>query len=65
MKVFSKFPNLNISKRNFLLVMCIAKNLIWTTLEVNFSIYIYVYVYIELTFNKNPPIRNKSQQIRI
>ncbi len=43
--------------------MCIVKNLIWTTLEVNFSIYIYVY--IELTFNKNPTNSQQISQIRI
>ncbi len=39
MKIFSKFPTVNISKVNFLLVICIAKNFIWTTLKVIFSIF--------------------------
>ncbi len=39
MKIFSKFPTVNISKLNFWLVICIAKNLIWITLKVIFSIF--------------------------
>ncbi len=39
MKIFSKFPTVNISKLNFWLVICIAKNFIWTTLKVIFSIF--------------------------
>ncbi len=39
MKIFCKFPTVNISKLNFLLVICIAKNFIWTTLKVIFSIF--------------------------
>ncbi len=39
MKIFSKFPTINISKLNFWLVICIAKNFIWTTLKVIFSIF--------------------------
>jgi len=39
MKIFSKFPTVHISKLNFLLVICIAKNLIWTTLKMIFSIF--------------------------
>ncbi len=31
MKIFCKFPTVNISKLNFWLVICIAKNFIWTT----------------------------------
>ncbi len=38
MKIFSKFPTINISKLNFWLVICIAKNFIWTTLKMIFSI---------------------------
>ncbi len=37
-KDISKFPTVNISKRNFLLVICIAKNIIWTTLKAIFSL---------------------------
>ncbi len=33
------FPTVNISKLNFWLVICIAKNFIWTTLKVIFSIF--------------------------
>ncbi len=33
MKIFCKCPTVNISKLNFGLVICIAKNLIWTTLK--------------------------------
>ncbi len=39
MKIFSKFPTVNVSKLNFWLVICIAKNLIWTTLKMIFSIF--------------------------
>ncbi len=33
------FPTVNISKLNFWLVICIAKNFIWTTLKMIFSIF--------------------------
>ncbi len=39
MKIFCKFLTINISKLNFWLVICIAKNFIWTTLKVIFSIF--------------------------
>ncbi len=39
MKIFCKFPTINISKLNFWLVRCIAKNLIWTTSKAVFSIF--------------------------
>ncbi len=39
MKIFCKFTTVNISKLNFWLVICIAKNFIWTTLKVIFSIF--------------------------
>ncbi len=39
MKIFSKFPTVNISKLNFWLVICVAKNFIWTTLKMIFSIF--------------------------
>ncbi len=39
MKIFSKFPTINILKLSFWLVTCIAKNFIWTTLNVIFSIF--------------------------
>ncbi len=39
MKIFSKFPTVNISKLHFWLVICIAKNFIWTTLKMIFSIF--------------------------
>ncbi len=39
MKIFCIFHTVNISKRNFLSVICIAKNIIWTTLKVIFSIF--------------------------
>ncbi len=39
MKIFSKLPTVNISKLNFWLVICIAKNVIWITLKVIFSIF--------------------------
>ncbi len=39
MKIFSTFPTINISTLNFWLVICIAKNFIWTTLKMIFSIF--------------------------
>ncbi len=39
MKIFCKFPTVNISKLHFWLVICIAKNFIWTTLKTIFSIF--------------------------
>ncbi len=39
MKIFSEFLTVNIKKRNFWLLICIAKNLIWTTLKMIFSIF--------------------------
>ncbi len=39
---FCKFPTVNISKLNFLLVICIAKNCIWTNLKVIFPIFLYI-----------------------
>ncbi len=39
MKIFCTFLTVNISKRNFWLVICIAKNFIWTTLKMIFSIF--------------------------
>jgi len=39
MKIFCKLPTVNISKLNFWLAICIAKNFIWTNLKVIFSIF--------------------------
>ncbi len=39
MKIFFKFPTINISKLNFRLVICIAKDFIWTTLKAIFTIF--------------------------
>ncbi len=41
MKIFSKFPIINISKLNFWLLICIAEILIWTSLKMIFSIFIF------------------------
>ncbi len=38
-KIFSKCPTVNVSKRNYWLVICIAKNFILTNLKVIFSIF--------------------------
>ncbi len=35
-KIFCEFPTTNILKRNYWLLICIAKNVIWTTLKVIF-----------------------------
>ncbi len=45
MKIFCKFPTVNISKLNYWLVICIAKNFIWTTLKMIFSIFWYFCTY--------------------
>ncbi len=37
--IFCKFPTVNIPKHHFWLVICIAMNLIWTTLKAIFSIF--------------------------
>ncbi len=39
MKIFCKSPTVNISKLNYWLLICIAKNFIWTTLKMIFSIF--------------------------
>ncbi len=39
MKIFSAFITVNISQLHFWLVICIAKNFIWTTLKMIFSIF--------------------------
>ncbi len=43
MKIFCEFPTANISKLNFWLVICIAKDFIWTTLKVIFSIFRFLF----------------------
>ncbi len=48
MKIFSNFPTVNISKYIFLIVICIAKNFIWTTLNVIFSIFVTLSVKTQL-----------------
>ncbi len=44
MKIFSTFPTVNISKHDFSLVICIAKNLIWTTLNGIFSVFLHTQI---------------------
>ncbi len=41
MKIFCTFPIINMSKLNFWLAICIAKNFIWTTLKAIFAIFRY------------------------
>ncbi len=60
MKIFSKCPTVNISKLNFWLVICIAKNFIWTTLKMIFSIFRFfctlrfqIYKYCPIITNHN------------
>ncbi len=38
-QIFSKYPTVNRSKLDFWLVICIAMNLIWTTLKAIFSMF--------------------------
>ncbi len=61
MKIFCKFPTINISKLNFWLVICIAKNFIWTTLKMIFSIFRFfctlrfqIYKYCPIITNHTP-----------
>ncbi len=42
MKIFGKFHTLNILKLNFWLVICIAKNFIWTALKEILNITIFL-----------------------
>ncbi len=68
MKIFCKFPTLNISRLIFLLVICIAKNFVWTTLKAIFSIFwyfctlrfqIFKYLYLsQILFYPNKPYIN-------
>ncbi len=56
MKIFCKFPTVNISKLKKIYAICIAKNFIWITLKAIFSIFrfflhpqipdVYAYVYV-------------------
>ncbi len=60
MKIFSTFPTINISKLNVCLVICIAKNFIWTTLKAIFSILRYwVRFFCTLRFQIYPYINGK------
>ncbi len=52
MKIFCTFPTVNISKLNFLLVICISKNFIWTILKAIFSI-CWVFVPSDPRFSNN------------
>ncbi len=53
MKIFCKFPTILISKLNFWLVICIAKNFIWTTLKLIFSIYIFFFAPLDSRFSNS------------
>ncbi len=64
MKIFCKFPTVNISKLNFWLVICIAKNFIWTTLKMIFSIFRFFctlrfQIYKILSYHNKPYINGK------
>ncbi len=58
MKIFCEFPTINISKLNFWLVICIAKNFIWTTLKAIFSIF-WLYLNQILSYPNKPYINGK------
>ncbi len=60
MKIFSKCPTINIFKLNFWLVICIAKNLIWTTLKMIFSIFRFFCTLIFQIFKYCPIITNHT-----
>ncbi len=66
MNIFCKFPTVNISKLNFWLVICIAKNFIWYNFKGDFLngkiIFIYIYIYyIYFTYLFSFQIMYKSQ----
>ncbi len=50
-KILVNFPTVNISKRIFWLIICIAKNLIWTTLTMIFSIFFYFFAFSDSRFS--------------
>ncbi len=54
MNIFSKFPIINISNLNFWLVICIAKNLIWTTLKLISSLFMYICLHPHISANYCP-----------
>ncbi len=62
MKIFSKFPTVNISKLNYWLVICIAKNFIWTSLKMIFSIF---RLFCTLRFQYCPIITNHTSMERL
>ncbi len=53
MNIFCKFPTVNPLKLNFLLVICIAKNFIWTNLKVIFSIFRFFFVPSDSKFSSS------------
>ncbi len=65
MKIFSKFPTVNISKLNFWLVICIAKNFIWTTLKMIFSIFRFFCTLRFQIFKYCPIITNHTSMERL
>ncbi len=63
-RYFVNFPTINISKLNYWLVICIAKNFIWTTLKAIFSIFfIFLHPQIPdfpiLSYHNKPYINGK------
>ncbi len=46
MKIFCKFPIVNISKLHFWLLICIAKDFIWTTLKAIFSVFLFLIFFL-------------------
>ncbi len=67
MKIFSKFPTVNISKLNFLLLICIAKNFIWLnlTLKMIFSIFKFFCILRFQIFKYCPIITNHTSMERL
>ncbi len=65
MKIFCKFPTINISKHNFWLVICIAKNFIWTTLKMIFSIFRFFCSFRFQIFKYCPIITNHTSMERL
>ncbi len=60
MNMYAKFPTVNISKlfikniiKHFLLVIWIAKDLIWTTLKVIFSVFIIFFYNLRFQINQS------------
>ncbi len=64
MKIFCKFPTVNISKLNFWLLICISKNFISTTSKIIFSIFRVFYTLRFQIYKYCPIITNHKSMER-